>query len=60
MHASITLISALALLVELSAAAYTLIDNYETNSDFFNSFTFFTVRTSGVKSSWIKMVGMLK
>lgn len=43
MHAS-TLLPALGLFAQLSTAGYTLLDDYGTDSSFFDKFEFYTVR----------------
>lgn len=44
MHFTTTLLSGLGLFAHLSAAGYTLQDDYGTDDSFFNGFDFFTVR----------------
>lgn len=44
MHFTTTLLSGLGLCAHLSAAGYTLQDDYGTDDSFFDKFNFFTVR----------------
>jgi len=46
MHVLSTLILSLGLFAHLSAAAYTLLDDYGTSDSFFDKFDFFTVCSS--------------
>jgi hypothetical protein len=46
MHVLSTLIPSLGLFAHLSAAAYTLLDDYGTTDTFFDKFDFFTVCSS--------------